>query len=198
MSSTNKIVITYAKSLFRNIQASKNKEDSSKLSKITSEQQKQAAVSVNIIGEELRLISSIILSSKKLRVFFKNPTYMETQKLEMILTIFPGLSITMKSFLKVLTEKNQLYLLPEISDEYDAMLFKFKNITKLKLITASALDQKFGSAILSTLKKLTQAKNILLNFSYNPKLLGGVVLEYNSVAIDASILKEFSLFFNDI
>jgi len=37
-----------------------------------------------------------------------------------------------------------------------------------------------------------------LNLSYNPKLLGGLVLEYNSSAIDASILKEFSLFFNDI
>jgi F0F1-type ATP synthase delta subunit len=36
-----------------------------------------------------------------------------------------------------------------------------------------------------------------LTTAYNPKLLGGVIVEYNSVAIDASILKEFSLFFND-
>ena len=37
-----------------------------------------------------------------------------------------------------------------------------------------------------------------ISIAYNPKLLGGIVLEFNSVAIDASILKEFSLFFNDI
>ena len=29
-------------------------------------------------------------------------------------------------------------------------------------------------------------------------LLGGLILEYNSAAIDTSILKEFSLFFNGI
>jgi F0F1-type ATP synthase delta subunit len=52
--------------------------------------------------------------------------------------------------------------------------------------------------LLETLKDLTSSKEIILSLSYNPKLLGGLVLEYNSSAIDASILKEFSLFFNDI
>ena len=52
--------------------------------------------------------------------------------------------------------------------------------------------------LLKTLKNLTQSKEVVLNVSYNPKLLGGLVLEYNSSAIDASILKEFSLFFKDI
>jgi F0F1-type ATP synthase delta subunit len=29
--------------------------------------------------------------------------------------------------------------------------------------------------------------------SYNPKLLGGLIVEYGSSSVDASILKEFSL-----
>jgi hypothetical protein len=32
---------------------------------------------------------------------------------------------------------------------------------------------------------------------YKPKLLGGVIIEYNSLSIDASILREFGLFFSD-
>ena len=47
-------------------------------------------------------------------------------------------------------------------------------------------------------QKLTAANNIILNVSYNPKLLGGLILEYKSSSIDASILKEFSLFFNEV
>jgi F0F1-type ATP synthase delta subunit len=34
--------------------------------------------------------------------------------------------------------------------------------------------------------------------AYNPKLLGGFIVEYNSTSIDASVLKEFSLFFTDL
>ena len=42
------------------------------------------------------------------------------------------------------------------------------------------------------------SKEVILDISYNPKLLGGLIVEYNSTSIDASILKEFSLFFSEI
>jgi len=51
--------------------------------------------------------------------------------------------------------------------------------------------------LLKTLKNVTNSTEVILSTSYNPKLLGGLIVEYNSVAIDASILKEFSLFFNE-
>ena len=86
----------------------------------------------------------------------------------------------------------------EVSDEFTRLLSKFKNISYVKLVVASILQEKSGKTLLETLKELTESNEVILNVSYNPKLLGGLVLEYNSSAIDASILKEFSLFFNDI
>ena len=130
--------------------------------------------------------------------FFKNPTYGEQQKLDVLLSIFPGLTTTTKSFLKILTERSHLSLLSEVSDEFTRLLSKFKNISYVKLIVASILQEKSGKTLLETLKEVTESNEVILNVSYNPKLLGGLVLEYNSSAIDASILKEFSLFFNDI
>jgi F0F1-type ATP synthase delta subunit len=98
----------------------------------------------------------------------------------------------------VLTERGHLSFLPEISDEYTKIILKLKNSTRVKIIAASPLDENLGDLLLKTLKKVTNSTEIILNVSYNPKLLGGFILEYNSVAIDASILKEFSLFFNEI
>ena len=77
------------------------------------------------------------------------------------------------------------------------MILKVRNTTKVKLITASQLETKIGTMLLTNLKKITNSTDIILTTAYNPKLLGGLIIEYNSVAIDASILKEFSLFFND-
>ena len=64
--------------------------------------------------------------------FFKNPTYGEQQKLDVLLSIFPGLTTTTKSFLKILTERSHLSLLSEVSDEFTRLLSKFKNIMKIK------------------------------------------------------------------
>ena len=119
--------------------------------------------------------------------FFKNPTYGEQQKLEVLLSIFPGLTGTTKSFLKILTERSHLSLIPEISDNYTKLILQFKNTVKVKLITASPLESKIGKNLLETLKTVTKSSEIILNTAYNPKLLGGIVLEYNSVAIDASM-----------
>ena len=200
MSFNSKMVTTYAKSLFQNLNNSKktaSTEDSFKISKITSSEEKNFLPDIFIVGEELLLLRATLISSKKLSNIFKNPTFAEKQKLDIILSIFPGLTVSTKSFLKVLTERGHLSLIPEISDDYNKIILKFKNTTKVKLVTASQLEEKIGSMLLTTLKKLTNSTEVILNTAYNPKLLGGVVLEYNSVAIDASILKEFSLFFNE-
>jgi len=198
VSFTKKVVTTYSKSLFQNVNNSKTSKEIFEVSKITSADQKIFLPNVYIIGEELLLMSSTLLSSKKVKDFFGNPTYAEKQKLEVLLNIFPGLTVTTKSFLKVLTERSHLSLLPEISNEYNRLLLKVKNSTNVKLIIASMLQESYGPLLLNTLKKLTNSQEVILNLSYNPKLLGGLIVEYNSTSVDASILKEFSLFFNEI
>lgn len=198
MNVAKKVVISYAKSLFQNVNASKSSGGVFEVSNITSSEVNTFVPNVYIIAEELLLMKSILNSSKKMGSFFKNPTYGEPQKLEVLLNIFPGLTLTTKAFLKVLTERSHLSLIPDVSDEFTRLLLKFKNTSNVKLIVASILQDKSGSKLLESLKELTGSPEIVLNVSYNPKLLGGLVVEYNSSAVDASILKEFSLFFNDI
>ena len=193
-----KVVTTYAKSLFQNVNATKGSDTVFEVAKITSSETNNFVPNVYIVGEELLLIKSVLNSSKKMDSFFKNPTYGEQQKLDVLLSIFPGLTGTTKSFLKILTERSHLSLLVDVSDEFTRLLSKFKNVSSVKLIVASMLQEKSGATLLKTLKELTASNEVILNVSYNPKLLGGLVLEYNSSAIDASVLKEFSLFFNDI
>jgi ATP synthase F1 delta subunit len=198
VSFTKKVVVSYSKSLFQNVNTSKTSKDNFEVSKITSADQKSFLPNVYIIGEELVLLSSTLLTSKKVKEFFANPTYAEQQKLNVLLNIFPGLTVTTKSFLKVLTERTHLSLLPEISTEYNKILLKVKNSTNVKIVVASMLQESYGPLLLKTLKTLTNSKEVILNLSYNPKLLGGLIVEYNSTSVDASILKEFSLFFSEI
>jgi len=204
MSVNKKLVTSYAKSLFQNIVNNFNKNkveissgDSFEISQITSSEPKKITPTIIGVGEELLVLRSILISSNKLNSVFKNPTYSEQQKLKIILSLFSNISQTTKSFLRVLTERSHLSLIPEISEEYNSFILKYKNATIVKLVTACPLDDITGSNLFKTLKKITNSEEIVLYSSYNRKLLGGLILEYNSVSIDASILKEFSLFFNE-
>ena len=202
MSITTKMVTTYSKSLFQNVRMSQKGISKFDLTNITSEvsadKAKNFLPNVCIIGEELSLLSSTLTTSKKLKDFFTNSTLAEHQKLEVILNIFPGVTLTMKSFLKVLTERTHLNLLPLISEEYNKFLNDFNSTCIVKVITASTLKENYGTTLLKALKNLTNSKNIVLKVSYNPKLLGGLILEYKSISINTSVLKEFSLFFHEV
>ena len=213
-----KLITTYSKSLF---QSSKNSspvigffnqynaktleasKESSNISEITSSEQAsnldviRPTATIYVLGEELILIRTALMSSTILKEFFQNPTYAEKLKLDLLLLLFPGLTGIMKSFLKILAERSHLSLLPNICEEYTLILLKFKKATKVKLVIGSLLQERYGMLLLTTLKNLTASKEILLSISYNPKLLGGLTLEYNSTLIDATVLNEFSLFFTE-
>ena len=102
MSLNKKVITTYSKSLFQNVKSFENsssKNNNLDITKANLTNQKFIP-DVYIIGEELLLLSSTLRTSKKLNSFFNNPTYPEVQKLEILLNIFPGLTLTMKSFLE--------------------------------------------------------------------------------------------------
>ena len=65
-----KLITTYSKSLFQNVNNSKSQTTNFDVSIITSADQKIFVPTVYIIGEELLLIRSTLLSSKKLKDFF--------------------------------------------------------------------------------------------------------------------------------
>lgn len=198
MSATKKTVTTYAKALFQNVKNSKGGDtENYNVTQLISTETKLIFSTIYIVGEELSLLRSTVRSSQLIKDFFQNPTYSDNLKLEFLLGVFPGTSLTMRSFLKVLAERSHLSLLAEVSEEYNRILLSFQKSTKVRIITPSILEESYGISLLKTLKQLTSAVEITLNLSYNPRLLGGLIIEYNSSSIDASILKEFSLFFNE-
>jgi ATP synthase F1 delta subunit len=200
MSSIKKVVTAYAKALFQNVQTFEALEikENFEVAKMTFSEENGFKPNVYIIGEELLILRATIQSSKSLKSFFRNPTYLEQQKLDILFSIFPGLTVITRSFLKVLSERSHLFLIPYISNEYTKLLLKAKKSTKVKLIVANMLQENYGSLLLNTLRKITDSNEIILNVSYSSQLLGGLIIEYKSTSIDATLLKEFGVFFSDI
>lgn len=189
------IAKNYAKSLFQSVK--KESANSSNFffnfSQLIDESNSSNSLeNYEVLQEELRLITSFLEFSPEILKLYANPLFSENEKVETILVLFPGLSNKMKSFLRILTERNSLFVIPEITKEYEKIVNSFQSRTKVNLILAGSLNANLGSKYLKIFQELTNSKNIYLTIVYNPKLLGGFILEYNSLAIDASIINELN------
>jgi F0F1-type ATP synthase delta subunit len=114
-----------------------------------------------------------------------------------IISVIPGLSPRVNAFLKILADRNHLFLLPAISKKFHFFLEKSKKIIHVRFQIAGAFPKHFGFELFALLQKITKTDQIILKASYEPKLLGGSIFEYNSLALDKSILKEFGDFFKE-
>jgi ATP synthase F1 delta subunit len=184
MSIKKKVITTYAKSLFSTITTNKGLQTS-------------YPTDVFLIGEELASIRASFVTCSAVKNFFLDPTISEKIKLETIFLIFPELTITMNSFLKVIAERRHLCFIVEICEEYTKILSRVRSSVKVSLIVGNPLKENYGELLLKTLRRITNSKEILLRVFYNPNLLGGLILEYNSSSIDASVLKEFGTLFGE-
>ena len=182
MTEQNRSAKAYARALFKNGLALQNSEINTTESSLIS------------LGEELVLIRALILNSLKLKALLTNPTFPDEKKVALLLNFFPKMSKIMCSFLRVLSERSQLKNIFIISEEYYKILSKFNATTTVTLILASPLEESLGPYLLTALKKLTTSKEVILKPIFSPKLLGGLIIEYNSKAIDASIANEIYKF----
>nr|AYO28639.1 ATP synthase CF1 delta subunit [Neotessella volvocina] len=205
------MVVAYTKSLFESVKKSRSSLEpvgSSffatapvSLSVIPSKAQvgeDRWLTSLYVVAEELELLESTLLYCKDLRNALMDPSKSEEKKLAVLLIIFPGFTKPIYALVKLLTERKHLSYLSDIIDQYWVLLSKFENSIDVNLITASRLNMETGDPLLTSLKKITQANEIILTTYYNPALLGGFMVEYKSVLIDATVLNEFSFFFAEM
>ncbi len=142
---------------------------------------------LNILQEDLLLFSAVIQGSKDL---FRSPLLAEKLKYEALVSLFPKISKITHSLLKLLVEKREIFLLPEIALELDKLNKNYFAIKYVKIITSSFLDKEISNKVIEKLKKLLKAKEIILDVEYKEELLSGLIIECDSWALDESSLQE--------
>jgi len=146
---------------------------------------------IQLVTDELRFLTFSILKEKKFIEFLKDPTYSSLKKIELVYSVFPNLSNLTKAFLKVLGEKNHLYLLPEILVEYSRILNDFSGVKSFYMIVSFIPKE----SQLEIIQKYLSNKN-LLKIKLN--VIDLTSFQMNQIALkvihDSSILAGFILY----
>ena len=148
------------------------------------------------IGKDLNMAHIIITSSERINNFFHNRAILDRKKKRFLIVLMGYTTYPMESLLDLLSRRSQIFLLSKICEQYNELLLEFKKTARVKLCVGTSVGKrkkKLKRELLERLKSIADSQ-IILSISFSPKLMGGILIEYNSHIIDVSLLNELSAF----
>ena len=130
------------------------------------------------------------LRSRDFLLFLRSPIIHSEKKRSIFYRIFKDkLSAMTLHFFEIIIRKGRENILPEIAEDIIRQYKVFKEITSVRLISATPIPE----ALIEEVKNKLRAsgairKNIDLEVKTDPNLIGGFVLEFDDKLYDASLL----------
>ncbi|MEZ4992008.1 MAG: ATP synthase F1 subunit delta [Saprospiraceae bacterium] len=131
-----------------------------------------------------------VTKNRDFYLLMKSPVVSASKKLSILDALFKGKydELTL-AFLRILVNKSREAYLPEVAEEFIHQYKKLKHISTVKVRSAAPLSE---ATLQRIREKLTASKatdeKVELVTEVDPHLIGGLVLEFEDLVYDASIL----------
>lgn len=137
---------------------------------------------------ELKAWEQLINGNADLQNAVRNPAIPQSSKEKVLEALIQKAkpSRTTGNFLRVLLRNGRLTELTEINDKFAAVLEERSGSVVADVISARDLSGSQQGELKSNLEKLT-GKQVKLNFTIDPALIGGVVTRIGSTVYDGSV-----------
>jgi F-type H+-transporting ATPase subunit delta len=139
-------------------------------------------------GKQLAEVGAIYAESAELRNFLTSPGITPRAKHKVIEALVArlGASKIIRNFLFVVVDHQRAHVLPEIISAFQAVIRKRQGVTEAEVSSASALNDRQKSELLSTLQRLS-GKRVDPVYSVDPALMGGAVVRIGDTIYDGSV-----------
>ncbi len=143
---------------------------------------------LNDIEEHTISIIKLISQSEDFNLLIKDPTNKQKDQLNIINIIFEkfNLNTLLKKFLNFLVMKRRFFYVEKILKDFILICSKNRGEISAKLTVAKELNENEISKIKNDLSQ-TFGSDIKLNYNYDPDLIGGLIMQVESIMIDTSI-----------
>lgn len=155
---------------------------------------KTGAKELASFGQELAALAQAIEGTPELGKVFRNPIFTPEEKRAVISKVIEGIKVskTVQNFCFLLAEKDRLALIPDIQAFYNILLDAEQGVVRGELVTAIELPKAKRDEVKSQLEKQANQK-LILDFSVNKAILGGVMLKIGDQVLDASLRAQLGI-----
>ncbi len=145
------------------------------------------------VHAEVLDLAQLLRDSRDLYSLAKSPIVKEDKKLSIFTTLLQGqISDLTMAFLRIVIQKKREPHLMEILQSFVDQYNVIKEITPVKLTTATAVNASFEQAVIELMQQQFGKKTIELTTTVNTDIIGGFTLEFDGQRLDASVASQLA------
>lgn len=151
------------------------------------------AKSVAQVEKDLGRIEAMISESEDLRRLISSPVFSTEDQLQAIAAVADKAAITglVGNFLRVVAGNRRLFTLPGIIKAFYLIAAEHRGEVAADVTSATELTQAQQNELKATLKSVA-GKDVTINVTVDPSLLGGLIVKLGSRQIDTSLRTKLS------
>jgi F-type H+-transporting ATPase subunit delta len=158
------------------------------------------AVESNTLRQWSQVLASLSMISKEkfFTAFITNQSLSLKQRGNLLADVAEKfLGKSGRNFIQVLVENQRLNIFPELAVIYEQLHNEYRNIVSVKAISAYALTSEQQINLETALQKRLQ-KRIIIKYTIDEKLLGGMAIYIGDHIIDGSLLNKLNKLKKDL
>ena len=142
------------------------------------------------VEQDFALIERTADASPDLRMLFRSPIIEWHRKKKIVVEIFDGniSPLTMKFMMLVLDKGREKYF-REMSREFARMLDAHRNILRVQVDSAKAMDESSKTALSALLAKKS-GQTVMADYDEIPELIGGIRVTIGDKVFDGSLKRQ--------
>jgi F-type H+-transporting ATPase subunit delta len=150
----------------------------------------EAARERDELEEVLRDLQEFVTAleeSEELRLFFYGGQIPEREKRRAIDALTEGMALSTRNFLKVLSDNGREEILEEVLLRYEELVKEHLGKVEVEVTTAVELSEEEVGRINERLGRLLEGREVILDTSVDPEILGGAVFRFGGRRVDSSV-----------
>lgn len=153
----------------------------------------QSEGAVAKVEADLGLFEAMIAESDDLKRLVKSPVFTSADQMKAVAAIADeaGIKGLVGNFLRVVAGNRRLFVLPEMIVAFRRIAAEQRGETTAEVVSAHALTAAQQNELKATLKGVA-GKDVTINATVDPSILGGLIVRIGSRQIDTSLRTKLS------
>lgn len=141
------------------------------------------------VKQELDQFDALIGESPDLNRLVRSPVFGADEQLKALSAILDkaGLTGITANFLRVITTNRRLFAVRDMIRAYRALVAQHKGEVVAKVTVAEPLNDQNKEALKGALKSVTGGKDIDMDVTIDPAIIGGLIVKVGSRMVDTSL-----------
>ncbi len=148
----------------------------------------EEAGSTDAVAADLDRLKGLIAESADLERLVKSPVFTAEEQVRAVGAVLAAAGITgiAANFVKLVAQNRRLFALPSMFDAFAALVAAKRGQTVAKVTVAEPLNDAHQAALKEALAQQT-GKDVSLDVTVDPSILGGLIVKLGSRMVDASL-----------